>query len=79
MTPKTNKQKKLELQLLLTNIVNQLAPSMPKGIPSLVKAIVKQIDENEIDNILNGIKDFLANAFEMVERIQSDEEIEKVA
>lgn len=45
---------------------------MPKGIGMLVKAVIKTIDENKIDEILNGILDFLGNTYVHIERILAD-------
>lgn len=69
---KSNKQKKAELQLLINSVVNSVSDSMPKGVNMLVKSIVKTIDEDKIDDILNGIKDFCASIFTHIERIQGD-------
>lgn len=70
---KSNAQKKAELQFLLTSIVNETSDNMPKGIGMLVKAITRQIDEQKIDEILDGILDFLSKAYVHVEKIRAEE------
>ena len=45
---------------------------MPKGIGMLVKSITKTIPEESIDDILSGIKDFCANVYIHIERIQGE-------
>lgn len=69
---KSKKQKKAEFQLLLSSVIESLSDSMPKGVNMLVKSVVKSIDEDKIDTILEGVKTFAANIFAHVERIQAD-------
>lgn len=70
---KSNAQKKLELQNLLTEVVNKLGDNMPKTVHLLVKPIVRQIPEDTIDETLDGILDFLSASFDAIEKIRADE------
>lgn len=46
---------------------------MPRGVGGLVRAVVKQIPEDTIDETLDGILDFLGAAFTEIEKIRQDE------
>lgn len=69
---KTNKQKKQEFVNLLCNVLDGL-DEFPKPLKMIAKTAAKQIDENKIDEILDGTLDFLAEAFTKIEGIRKDE------
>lgn len=71
---KPNKQKKQELSHLLIEILDELK-GMPKGVSMLAKAAVKALDEDKVDEVIDGAMDMFAKAFTELEKIKADENV----
>ena len=67
----TNKEKKERLQFLISDIVNQVSDKMPKGVPMLIRSVVKQIPDDKVDETIDGALQFLAGAYVELEKIRN--------